>query len=82
MKKFFLPCALVFLLVLASLSVKADPPGPPGPGGNPGGTGGVPVGSPIDGGLTLLLALGLGYGGVKLHRSNTAAGNEDGPGGK
>jgi hypothetical protein len=66
MKKVFLLFALVVTLAFTATTVKADPPGPPGPGGNPGGAGGVPVGSPIDGGLSLLLALGLGYGGYKL----------------
>jgi hypothetical protein len=68
MKKLLLLSALLISLAFASNSVFADPPGPPGPGGPPGGGGGVPVGSPIDGGLTLLLALGMGYGGYKLVR--------------
>jgi len=59
-------CILFISLPLLAGVAFADPPGPPGPGGEPGGTGGVPVGSPIDGGVTLLLALGLGYGGYKL----------------
>jgi len=66
MKKWFLGIVLSAFLLLGANSLFADPPGPPGPGGEPGGTGGVPVGSPIDGGVTLLLALGLGYGGYKL----------------
>lgn len=47
-----------------------DPPGPPPPpgGGGPGG-GGTPVGAPVDGGIGFLLALGLGYGGLKLYQS-------------
>lgn len=75
MKKGLLLTALVFMLSLAATPVVADPPGPPGPGGNPGGTGGVPVGSPIDGGLTLLLALGLGYGGYKLSGKKVESGS-------
>jgi hypothetical protein len=66
MKKFLLLFALILTMAFATNSVLADPPGPPGPGGDPGGSGGVPVGSPIDGGISLLLALGLGYGGYKL----------------
>ena len=66
MKK-LLPCAGFILIVLLwATAAHADPPGPPGPGGTPGGSGGVPVGSPVDGGLSLLLALGFGYGGYKL----------------
>jgi hypothetical protein len=70
MKKFCLLLALALSLTFAATTVKADPPGPPGPGGDPGGTGGVPVGSPIDGGITVLLALGLGYTGYKLRGKN------------
>ena len=66
MKKVVLLLALVVTLAFTATTVFADPPGPPGPGGNPGGAGGVPVGSPIDGGISILLALGLGYGGYKL----------------
>ena len=55
----------IFALPLISLP---DPPGPPGSGSNAGNGGGqTPVGAPIDGGLGILLALGLGYGGKKLY---------------
>lgn len=68
MKKLRLFFALFSLFVLPFLSI-ADNPGPPPPpgGGGPGG-GGTPVGAPIDGGIGILLALGLGYGGVKLYQ--------------
>ena len=48
-----------------------DPPGPPGSGkdGSTQGGGQIPVGAPIDGGLGILLALGLGYGGKKLYNA-------------
>ena len=52
------------LIALPYLSESAVP-NPPG-GGGPGG-GGVPVGAPIDGGMGILLALGLAYGGKKLY---------------
>lgn len=57
------------LLALPFLSI-GDPPGPPPPpgGGGPGG-GGTPVGAPVDGGIGFLLALGLGYGGLKLYKA-------------
>jgi hypothetical protein len=45
----------------------ADPPPPPGASGAAPGGGQTPVGAPIDGGLGILLALGLGYGGRKLY---------------
>jgi hypothetical protein len=52
----FIPTVLTF----------ADPPNPPGPGG-PGTAGGTPVGAPIDDGITILLALGIGYAVYKLY---------------
>ncbi len=68
MKKLRLFFALFSLFVLPFFTI-ADNPGPPPPpgGGGPGG-GGTPVGAPIDGGIGILLALGLGYGGVKLYQ--------------
>ncbi|HLW08474.1 MAG TPA: hypothetical protein VKY45_13030 [Marinilabiliaceae bacterium] len=41
-------------------------PGPP----NPGGGQGHPAGVPIDGGLSLLLAAGVAYGGKKVYDMN------------
>ncbi len=64
MKKLIL--TLVFSVALLAPLTHADPPGPPGPGGDPGGSGGVPVGSPVDGGIGILLAMGIAYGGFKL----------------
>lgn len=77
MKKVFLLFALVVSLLILPGVVTADPPGPPGPGGPPSGTGGVPVGSPIDGGISLLLALGLGYGGMKLAGKKSETENKE-----
>ena len=58
----------VGILVLApAFMTLADPPGPPPPGGDPS-LGGTPVGAPIDGGVSILLALGLGYGSRKLYQ--------------
>ncbi len=66
MKKhlYFTLVALFFSLSMAAL---AD--GPPPPPGNPssGGGGGGPVGAPIDGGLGILLAMGVAYGARKLY---------------
>jgi hypothetical protein len=60
----------IFALPLVSLP---DPPGPPGSGAGQGNGGGqAPVGAPIDGGLGILLALGLGYGGKKLYDARKA----------
>lgn len=57
---------IVGILVLApALMILADPPGPPPPGGDPT-LGGTPVGAPIDGGVSILLALGIGYGTRKI----------------
>jgi hypothetical protein len=61
---------LIFLFIVAPASViLADDPGPPNPGGDPTGGGGQPIGAPIDGGLSILLAMGAAYGGLKLYRS-------------
>lgn len=60
---FSITAMMIVIPVLFSL---ADPPEPPAPGG--GGTPtGPPVGAPIDGGLSILLALGAGYGARKLY---------------
>jgi hypothetical protein len=61
--------AILLSLFITSV-VLADPPGPPSPGGSPtGGGGGTPVGAPIDGGLSILLAMGAAYGGKKLYQA-------------
>lgn len=57
---------LFAIMALPLLSLSDVPPPPPG-GGGPGGGGGTPVGAPIDGGMGILLALGLAYGGKKLY---------------
>ncbi len=73
MKKIKLVFILLAIFALPLISLP-DPPGPPGGGGtNPGAGGGqTPVGAPIDGGLGILLALGLGYGGKKLYNARKA----------
>jgi hypothetical protein len=71
MKKIlFKQMLLTFLLTVPMFvtSVLSDPPGPPGPGGDPGGSGGVPVGSPIDNGTIVLLAIALIYGAYKIYQ--------------
>jgi len=73
MKKIKLVFILLAIFALPLISLP-DPPGPPGsgtPGSNQGG-GVTPVGAPIDGGLGILLALGLGYGGKKLYNARKA----------
>lgn len=72
MKKIKLVFVLLAICALPFISL-SDPPGPPGSGGQAGNGGGVtPVGAPIDGGLGILLALGLGYGGKKLYNARKA----------
>ncbi|MEI7727261.1 MAG: hypothetical protein WCK09_19275 [Bacteroidota bacterium] len=67
MKTLKLIFVLFALIALPFLGVSDPPlPPPPGGGGGPGG-GGTPVGAPIDGGMGILLALGLAYGGKKLY---------------
>ncbi|MEI8006485.1 MAG: hypothetical protein WCI48_09770 [Bacteroidota bacterium] len=59
-----------FLLLFIAIAAKtySDPPPPPGnPSG--GGGGGGPVGAPIDGGLGILLSMGVVYGGRKYYQA-------------
>lgn len=61
----------VFILCFLTIPVLgsiADNPGPPNPGGDPSGGGPGPVGAPIDGGLLILLAQGVAYGGWKFYK--------------
>ena len=57
---------LAFTLLIAKPVIAAEPPPPP-----PGGTGQAgnkgPAGGPVDGGLSILLVLGAGYGAKKLY---------------
>ncbi len=72
MKKIKLVLILLAIFALPIISLP-DPPGPPGSGGGAGNGGGPnPVGAPIDGGLGILIALGLGYGGKKLYNARQA----------
>lgn len=76
MKKIKLVCILIAIFALPFVSL-SDPPGPPAPpgSGQPGsgqGGGQDPVGAPIDGGIGILLALGLGYGGKKIYAARKA----------
>ena len=48
---------------------EADPGTPGDPGGGAGGGTGDPDGVPVDGGLSLLLAAGAGYGANKLRKN-------------
>ena len=61
--------SLIALAIFITKPVQADPPAPPPPGGHGSTENQEPSGAPIDGGLGLLLALGAGYGGLKLYRS-------------
>jgi hypothetical protein len=76
MKKIKVVLILLAIAALPMISL-SDPPGPPAPpgSGQPGSTQGggqAPVGAPIDGGIGILLALGLGYGGKKLYTARKA----------
>ena len=62
MKK-ILYLSLFFLLISFNTDLKAQPP-------DPGGGQGDPPGVPIDGGLSLLLAAGVAYGGKKVYQMN------------
>ncbi|MCX6283146.1 MAG: hypothetical protein NTW31_02760 [Bacteroidetes bacterium] len=60
--------SLIAFFICFSMAVLADGPGPPPPPGDPSGHGG-PVGGPIDGGLGILLAMGVAYGGRKYYQA-------------
>jgi len=67
---------IVFLFLNVSwLTGFADPPLPPAGHGTTGNQ--APAGAPIDGGLGILLALGAGYGGLKLYRARKKAAEEE-----
>ena len=58
--------SLFVLMVMLTFSASADVPPPPGGSGGGGPSGSdLPVGAPIDGGLSLLLILGAAYGAKK-----------------
>ena len=62
MKKLFY-FSLLYLLISFNTDLKAQPP-------DPGGGQGDPPGVPIDGGISLLLAAGVAYGGKKVYEMN------------
>ena len=64
MKTLKLILVLVAIMALPLLSLCDVPPPPPSGGSGPGPT---PVGAPIDGGVSILLAMGIAYGGKKLY---------------
>jgi len=66
---------IVFLFLNgSSLIGLADPPLPPSEHGATGNS--DPKGAPIDGGLGILLALGAGYGSLKLYKNRKKAKEE------
>jgi uncharacterized protein HemX len=67
MKKIRAIIALAAFAVLPLISIADNPSPPPPPPGGPGG-GPNPVGTPVDGGMVILLALGIGYGGWKIYQ--------------
>jgi hypothetical protein len=67
MKKIFRLIIAIAFIIIPAVVTFADPPNPPDPGGGTPGGGGIPVGAPIDGGLSILLAMGAGYGAYKTY---------------
>ena len=58
---------IIIVMVLPLMGISQDPPGPGDTGGgNPDDAGSVP----IDGGLSLVIAAGVGYGAKKLREHN------------
>jgi len=68
MKKIRAFIALAAFIAIPLLTLAQGPPPPPGQPGAPGTSGETPVGAPIGGGLGILLAMGLGYGGWKIYK--------------
>ncbi len=67
---------IVFFILNSSFFISfADSPPPPAEHGATGNQ--DPKGAPIDGGLGILLALGAGYGGMKLYKNRKNAGREE-----
>lgn len=59
---------LAIILTVTTFSLFAQmPPHPPDDAGSGGGPIGSPSGAPIDGGLSILLAMGALYGGKKIY---------------
>jgi hypothetical protein len=68
-------CIVLLFGLIFSVDIFADLPPDPGTGGP--GTGDIPVGggSPIDGGLILLISLGITYGVKKVFGRNNLKGH-------
>jgi len=79
MKKIIKTLTVAVILTFCSIIAFADGPPPPPPGGGNIDPVGPPVGAPIDGGLIILLALGAGYGGLKIYqyKKKELAGEKD-----
>lgn len=68
LKKYLVFLSFTLLIFLSSNVFAQGGEGPPAPGGAPGGH--VPPPNPIDGGLGILLALGIGYAVKKLRKED------------
>ncbi|NQV01214.1 MAG: hypothetical protein HQ542_01085 [Bacteroidia bacterium] len=74
MKKIRAIITLAAFIAIPLLTLAQGPPPPPGQPGSPGNnTNQIPVGAPIGGGLGILLAMGLGYGGWKIYKIRKAS---------
>ncbi len=67
MKKIIKILAVGAFLTVLPLAMSAQTPPHPGGGSAPG-SGDPPVGSPIDGGLSIMLVLGAAYGAKKVFK--------------
>jgi hypothetical protein len=80
MKKVIRFLFLAILLVMTSSvfnATFADPPDPPPLPGSHGNTDDVHVTAPIDGGLSIMLVMGLGYGALAVLRARKKESDED-----
>lgn len=80
MKKYNIYVLLVTVIFFLCTSVTAfaDDPNPPTVPGDHGHAGDIPLGAPLDGGLSVLLVLGAGYGARKLYAMRTAEEDDEG----
>jgi hypothetical protein len=68
MLKKYLILIVLFVSFSNDVIAQGGGDGPPPPGGGPGGGGIVPPRNPIDGGLGVLFALGIGYAIKKIRK--------------
>jgi hypothetical protein len=68
--RFLITTSFLIMIFSGKNLLRADPPSPPALPGGHGYGDNIPVGAPIDGGVIILLGLGVGYGArLKMKRN-------------